>query len=134
MKYIESVSIGFDIGVGSVGLFLVAGWGLLLALFVVLELVRNGWMTVASATAVAISLTLLGIFLAIIMNATKLAEDIENNVDVSVLVDIGTTQEDIDTLKQELENLPNVKSVKFSSKDEDFIRSNATIVCTMNIF
>ena len=80
------------------------------------SLKRNGWMTVASATAVAISLTLLGIFLALIMNATKLAEDIENNVDISVLVDIGTNQEDIDKLKKELEDLPNVKSVEFSSK------------------
>ena len=83
------------------------------------SLKRNGWMTVASATAVAISLTLLGIFLALIMNATKLAEDIENNVDISVLVDIGTNQEDIDKLKKELEDLPNVKSVEFSSKDEE---------------
>lgn len=98
------------------------------------SLKRNGLMTIASATAVTISLTLLGIFLALIMNATKLAEDIENNVDVSVLVDIGTTQEDIDKLKEELENLPNVKSVSFSSKDEELKKLEDSMGSVWSVF
>ena len=98
------------------------------------SLKRNGWMTVASATAVAISLTLLGIFLALIMNATKLAEDIENNVDISVLVDIGTSQEDIDKLKKELEDLPNVKSVEFSSKDEELKKLEESMGSVWSMF
>ena len=98
------------------------------------SLKRNGWMTVASATAVAISLTLLGIFLALIMNATKLAEDIENNVDISVLVDIGTKQEDIDKLKKELEDLPNVKSVEFSSKDEELKKLEESMGSVWSMF
>ncbi|MDZ5584119.1 permease-like cell division protein FtsX [Enterococcus cecorum] len=98
------------------------------------SLKRNGWMTVASATAVAISLTLLGIFLTLIMNATKLAEDIENNVDISVLVDIGTNQEDIDKLKKELEDLPNVKSVEFSSKDEELKKLEESMGSVWSMF
>lgn len=98
------------------------------------SLKRNGWMTVASATAVAISLTLLGIFLALIMNVTKLAEDIENNVDISVLVDIGTNQEDIDKLKKELEDLPNVKSVEFSSKDEELKKLEESMGSVWSMF
>ncbi|MCJ0542822.1 permease-like cell division protein FtsX [Enterococcus cecorum] len=98
------------------------------------SLKRNGWMTVASATAVAISLTLLGIFLALIMNATKLAEDIENNVDISVLVDIGTNQEDIDKLKKELEDLPNAKSVEFSSKDEELKKLEESMGSVWSMF
>ena len=38
---------------------------------------RNGWMTISSISAVAITLTLLGIFLTIILNTVKLAEDME---------------------------------------------------------
>lgn len=98
------------------------------------SLKRNGWMTVASVTAVAISLTLLGIFLTLIMNATKLAEDIENNVDISVLVDIGTNQEDIDKLKKELEDLPNVKSVEFSSKDEELKKLEESMGSVWSMF
>ena len=63
---------------------------------------RNGWMTIASLSAVTITLTLVGIFLGVILNATKLAEDIRKNVDVSVFVDIGTEQKDMDTLEQSL--------------------------------
>ncbi|MCI5686394.1 MAG: cell division protein FtsX, partial [Enterococcus gallinarum] len=40
------------------------------------SLKRNGWMTIASLSAVTITLTLVGIFLGVILNATKLAEDI----------------------------------------------------------
>ncbi|MIM38921.1 cell division protein FtsX, partial [Listeria monocytogenes] len=47
------------------------------------SLKRNGWMTIASLSAVTITLTLVGIFLGVILNATKLAEDIRENVDVS---------------------------------------------------
>lgn len=41
------------------------------------SLKRNGWMTVASASAVTITLVLVGIFMGVIFNATKLADDIE---------------------------------------------------------
>lgn len=72
------------------------------------SLKRNGWMTIASISAVTITLTLVGIFMAVIMNATKLAQDIEGNVNVSVFVDIGTKQEDIDKLEEELKEFEHV--------------------------
>lgn len=83
------------------------------------SLKRNGWMTVASVSAVTITLTLAGVFLAVIMNATKLAEDIEKNVDVSVFVDIGTSKKDMDALETELGEINHVKKVQFSSKDNE---------------
>ena len=83
------------------------------------SLKRNGWMTIASVSAVTITLTLVGIFMGVIMNATKLAQDIEKNVDVSVFVDIGTKQADMDKLKTELEGLDHVKGVHFSSKADE---------------
>ncbi len=83
------------------------------------SLKRNGWMTIASVSAVTITLTLVGIFMGVIMNATKLAQDIEKNVDVSVFVDIGTKQADMDKLKTELEDLDHVKGVHFSSKADE---------------
>ena len=76
-------------------------------------------MTIASLSAVTITLTLVGIFLGVILNATKLAEDIRKNVDVSVFVDIGTEQKDMDTLEQSLKELPNVSDVRFSSRDDE---------------
>ncbi len=83
------------------------------------SLKRNGWMTVASISAVTITLSLVGIFMAVIINATKLAEDIESNVDVSVFIEYGTKQPEIDALEKELEDLDEVKAVKFSSADAE---------------
>ena len=83
------------------------------------SLKRNGWMTVASVSAVTITLSLVGVFMAVIINATKLAEDIESNVDVSVFIEYGTKQPEIDALEKELKGLDDVKNVKFSSADAE---------------
>lgn len=83
---------------------------------------RNGWMTVSSVSAVAITLTLLGIFLVIIMNAVKLAQDMENNVDVTVFVAYGTDEEGKKDLEEQLKNIDHVQSVTFSSQDEELER------------
>lgn len=83
------------------------------------SLKRNGWMTVASVSAVTITLSLVGVFMAVIINATKLAEDIESNVDVSVFIEYGTKQPEIDALEKELKGLDDVEAVKFSSADAE---------------
>lgn len=84
------------------------------------SLKRNGWMTIASVSAVTITLVLVGIFLSVIMNVTYLAKYIENDVDVAVYVQIGTTEEGMQTLDAELRSIPNVSNVVFSSKQEQY--------------
>lgn len=98
------------------------------------SLKRNGWMTVASVSAVTITLTLVGVFLGVILNATKLAEDIRKNVDVSVFVDIGTEQAEMDTLEEELKALPNVSEVKFSSRDDELKKIQDAMGDSWNLF
>ncbi len=86
------------------------------------SLKRNGWMTVSSISAVTITLTLLGVFLLIIMNTVKLAEDMESNVDVSVFITYGTDDEGKEELEEQLKEIPHVKSVSFSSQDDELKR------------
>ncbi|MGY3750500.1 permease-like cell division protein FtsX [Vagococcus acidifermentans] len=81
---------------------------------------RNGWMTMASVSAVTVTLTLVGIFLAVILNVSKIAEDIKSNVDVSVFVDIGTDEKGLDQLESELKALPGVTKVEFSSSEQEY--------------
>lgn len=95
---------------------------------------RNGWMTLASISAVTITLTLVGIFLAVIMNATKFAQDVENNVDVSVFVDIGTNQADREKLETELQQLPHVKKVRYSSKQAQLKKLQAAMGDAWELF
>jgi cell division transport system permease protein len=98
------------------------------------SLKRNGWMTVASTSAVAITLILAGIFLAIIMNITKVASDIENDVNVTVFIDIGTGKEEIAVLKKEIKKVNHVKNINFSGKDDQLKNIQSTLGDAWKLF
>lgn len=96
------------------------------------SLKRNGWMTIAAVSSVMITLTLVGIFVSVIFNTAKLATDIENNVRVMVYLRTDTadnsetivkegqtvTNDDYHKVFNQLEQLDNVNTVTFSSKEE----------------
>lgn len=98
------------------------------------SLKRNGWMTIASASAVTITLVLVGIFMAVIFNATKLAKDIEENVTVSVFVDIGTTPEEMQKLEKELNKIDNVETISYSNKDQQLKKIQQQMGEAWNLF
>ncbi|MEO1768143.1 MULTISPECIES: permease-like cell division protein FtsX [Enterococcus] len=98
------------------------------------SLKRNGWMTLASVSAVTITLTLAGVFLAIIMNATKLAQDVEGNVDVTVFVDIGTSEKDLKELKTDLADISHVEKVQFSSKEDQLKKIQTALGDAWDLF
>ncbi|CEG22227.1 Cell division protein FtsX [Planococcus massiliensis] len=80
---------------------------------------RNGWMTFASVSAVTVTLLLVGVFVLIMMNLNKIADDVENDVEMKVFIALETGQEDIDRLENEISVLPGVESVDFSTKEEE---------------
>lgn len=84
------------------------------------SLKRNGWMSFASISAVSIVLLLLGGFITFVANVNKLAQDVQKNVTVSVFVDVGTSKKERQKLATQLEALPNVAKVTFSSKEEQY--------------
>lgn len=83
------------------------------------SLKRNGWMTVAALSAVAVTLLLVGILLAILMNVNKVASDIENDVQVRVLIDRGTTKKQQQQLRKKLAALDEVKGIRYSNKKQE---------------
>lgn len=80
---------------------------------------RNGWMTFASVGAVAVTLILVGVFFAIMMNLNRVAQTIEDDVSIRVHIDVAATKQDQETLKKEIEAIPQVKSITFSSKQQE---------------
>lgn len=80
---------------------------------------RNGWMTVASVGAVATTLILVGVFLAIVFNLNAFANNIEDDVEMKILVDLTTSEEDVLELGEKVEQIEGVDSVYFSSNDEE---------------
>lgn len=83
------------------------------------SLKRNGWMTVAALSAVAVTLLLVGVLLSVLMNINKIASDIENDVQVRVLINRGISKKQENTLRQNLAKLDEVKSIRYSSKKQE---------------
>ncbi len=87
-------------------------------------MIRNGWMTFASVSSIAISLLILGVFLLLTLNVNYLAQQIEQQVEIRVYLDVNITKEQIPSLQTEISSLANVDRVTFISKDEglDYLR------------
>ena len=84
---------------------------------------RNGWMTFASVSAVTVTLLLVGVFFVIMMNMNKFATDIENDVEIRTHIELTATTEGAqDAIKQKIEGMKQVESVKFSSKEDELNR------------
>lgn len=82
------------------------------------NIIRNGWMTFASASAVAITLLILGFFLLLAININHLVEVVENQVEISVELDLAIEDDQIKAVENEIKNIDGVKSVTFISKEE----------------
>ena len=83
------------------------------------SLVRNGWMTFASVSAVTVTLLLVGVFLVILMNLNEMANSIEQDVKIKVFVETTASEDQINQLKTKLHAIKEVESVTFSSKDNE---------------
>ncbi|MBU5593965.1 permease-like cell division protein FtsX [Amphibacillus sp. MSJ-3] len=80
---------------------------------------RNSWMTIASVGAVTTTLLLVAVFLALMMNLNHVADNIEEDVQIKVLVDVTATEEETVELGEKIEAMSNIESVEFSSRDEE---------------
>ncbi len=80
---------------------------------------RNGWMTFASIGTVTVTLILVGVFALIMTNLNKLADDIENDVEIKILIDDLAGSKEERELLAKIKKLPDITDVKYSSRDEE---------------
>ncbi|MDG5471641.1 permease-like cell division protein FtsX [Jeotgalibacillus sp. ET6] len=83
------------------------------------SLIRNGWMTFASVSAVTVTLLLVGVFTALMLNMNKAATDIENDVEMNVYIEIEADEVSVSALEDQITDLSGVESVTYSSKEEE---------------
>ena len=83
---------------------------------------RNGWMTFASVSAVTVTLLLVGVFVMIMMNLNKVADDLEKDVEIKVMVDLTADEAARAKLEQEIKNLPGVDEVVYSPKEDELTK------------
>lgn len=82
------------------------------------NVVRNGWMSFASISAIAISLFILGAFYMLVLNVNKLADDVEGQVEILVYLDVGLKQEQVDAIRFDIGSIPEVSLVEFIPKEK----------------
>ena len=82
---------------------------------------RNGLMTLASISTVALSLFMLGVFLCGVINLNNMASSLENQVQLSVYLKDGLTTEQIMAVGKQVKAIPNLKHLEFVNKENTFV-------------
>lgn len=83
---------------------------------------RNGFMSFASISTVAVSLLVLGMFLLIFLNTNHLAQYLESQVQVSVYMQDSATAEDLKNVEAKLKQMPGVVKVTPINKEQALAR------------
>ena len=83
------------------------------------SLTRHFALTFSSATAVTVTLTLLMTFLVIAGNVSNFTYNVEDSLKIHSTIEATLSDDQIDDLKKEIERMNYVKTVTFSSKDEE---------------
>ncbi|MEN6412971.1 MAG: permease-like cell division protein FtsX [Veillonellales bacterium] len=87
-----------------------------------ISLRRNGLMSFASVSTVALSLLILGIFLVMVLNLNNMASTLESQVQISVYLQDNLSQLETREIGTRITKLPGVTQVLYISKDEAMSR------------
>ena len=79
---------------------------------------RNGFMSFASISTVAVSLLVLGMFLMIFLNTNNLAQYLENQVQISVYMQDSAKDKELASVKDKLTKMPGVVKVTQVNKQQ----------------
>lgn len=83
---------------------------------------RNGFMSFASISTVAVSLLVLGMFLLIFLNTNNLAKYLESQVQVSVYMQDDADADELTGVREQLQKMPGVVKVTPVSKEQALAR------------
>lgn len=85
---------------------------------VILSMIRNRLMTFASIGTVAVSLFVLGVFLVLVMNMSKMASSLESQVQISVYISDNLPEDGRKEIERMTRDLKNVASVEYVPREE----------------
>ena len=85
---------------------------------VVLSMIRNRLMTFASIGTVAVSLFVLGVFLVLVMNMSKMASSLESQVQISVYLSDNLPEEGRAEIERMTREMKSVASVEYVPREQ----------------
>lgn len=82
---------------------------------------RHFAMAVSSASAVTITLTMVGVFGVLAVNMAYLSREIEQSISLVALIDYSVNDlSQVATMRQEIEKMDGVDSIEYRTKDQEF--------------
>ena len=79
---------------------------------------RNFSLSLSSISCITITLILVAVSIILSENVNKFTDDIEKDVTIVVYIEKGTTDEQIEEIKTKIEQLSNIDTITFMSKEE----------------
>ncbi len=85
---------------------------------VIISMIRNRWMTFASIGTVAVSLFILGMFLMIVLNMTRLASELESQVQIAVYLNDALTEEGRAEVEQMMRDMNGIAKIEYIPREQ----------------
>lgn len=82
------------------------------------NVIRNGLMSIASLFTIACCLLILGVFAIISINVNHITDKIKDQCEVQLYINVGTPQERVAQIGQEIAGVANVKEASLFTKEE----------------
>ena len=80
---------------------------------------RHGAMSFSSASAVTMTLLIIGAFVLLNANLQHIVTNVEGNVQIHAKIETSVTDSGIQDLQKKIEAIPGVREVVFSSKEQE---------------
>lgn len=82
------------------------------------SIIRNGWLSFASASSISISLFILGVFLILALNVNYLADQAISDVEIQVFMEMDTNEQQLTTMQNRIGSISQVSEIRFVSREE----------------
>lgn len=88
---------------------------------------RNPWLSAASVLTVMVSLIILGFSVFFLANAANMAKTFESELEIAVFIEKNVAPQQLDSLKTEIQKMPQVASVSIVSKEQALVEFGKTM-------
>lgn len=85
---------------------------------VIISMIRNRWMTFASIGTVTVSLFILGVFMMIVMNMTRLASELESQVQIAVYLNDALTEEGRAEVEEMMRDMNSIAKIEYIPREQ----------------
>lgn len=82
------------------------------------NVLRNGWMSVASITSIIVSLFILGVFILLVLNVNSFADDADSQVQISTYLSSNVDETMLEKIRSEIGSMEEVSRVTLIPKAE----------------